>query len=90
MPCIVQATDVGAAKIVDHLVNTKPPAGLHHWSDMVSLMKSEWLAADNCTEIGDPGWETARTIHFAHGACRKFRPKKAKHAAIDEVLKGPK
>lgn len=88
VPCLVQASDAGAKKIVEHLTNTKPPAGLHHWSDMVSLMKSEWLAVDHCTEIGDAGWETAKAIHFAHGACKKYRPSKSKQAVIDEVLKG--
>ena len=90
VPCLVQASDAGAKKIVEHLANTKPPAGLHHWSDMVSLMKSEWLAVDHCTEIGDADWGTAKTIHFAHGACKKYRPSRPKQAVIDEVLKGRK
>ena len=90
VPCLVQATGVGSGRIVDHLVNLKPAAGEHHWSDVLSLMRSDWLAVDHCTEIGDPGWEDAKTIHFAHGACKKYGPRKFKHAIIDEVLKGRK
>ena len=90
VPCLVQTSEAGSKKLVEHLVHTKPPAGLHHWSDMVSLMKSDWLAVDHCTEIGDAGWDVSKTIHFAHGACKKYRPSKSKHAIIDEVLKGRK
>lgn len=87
VPCLVQASEAGANLLVDHLEKTKPEKHLIHWSDMISLMKSTWTAVDHCTEIGDAGWENAKTIHFAHGACHKYRPTKAKYAVIDEVMK---
>ena len=71
----VQATDSGAGGIVSHLLTTKPPSGATHWSDMLSLMQSTWLSVDHCTEIGDSGWAAAKTIHFAYGACHKYRPR---------------
>ena len=90
VPCLVQATDSGAGGIVSHLLTTKPPSGATHWSDMLSLMQSTWLSVDHCTEIGDSGWAAAKTIHFAYGACHKYRPRESKQAVIDEVLKGRK
>ena len=89
VPCLVQASDRGAAEIVKFLISNKPGA-VSHWSDMLSLMQGQWPAMDHCTEIGDAGWETAKTIHFAHGACRKYRPGSQKRVVIDAVLGGVK
>ena len=89
VPCLVQAYNAGAGEIVKFLLSNKPH-GVTHWSDMLSLMQSQWPSVDHCTEIGDVGWENAKTIHFAHGACQRYRPGWQKRAVIDAVLGGAK
>lgn len=70
VPCLVQATDTGAAKIVDAIMSGPHQHDGAHYSDMYFFKASPWPhRAHSCLEYGYGEWATAPAVHFSHGSC---------------------
>lgn len=72
VPCAVATNDRGATLIADTIMSHQAKPRGNHYSDMFFFQDSNFPNLKVCVELGHPGWETAKLIHFATGACHKY------------------
>jgi hypothetical protein len=71
VPCCVSADRRGAEQIVSDIMNHGPKVRDGHYSDMFFFQDSAYRHTKDCREFRHDGWERAKLIHFATGACHQ-------------------
>jgi len=87
VPCLVEATQFGARRIVEFIMAREPDHNVGHYSDMYAFKESDWMISSLCLEMGEDHWELAPAIHVASGAIQRVSPGADKTAFILERFK---
>ena len=100
VPSLVLATEKGLDAFIAAIMAYDPATALHqedgrnHLSDMIFVQelltaKAPFItSADFQREVGEPGWPTARTVHFAACPMRAAFPGKTKQEIMRRYLGG--
>jgi len=76
VPCCVSADQGGADDIVSEILKLQPPPeAKRHFSDMMFFQASRYPHDMLCVELGHPGWETAKCVHFSRNAAHAWSRK---------------
>ena len=86
VPCCVSATKEGAASIVSGIIDM-PNQDVEHYSDMYWFQEQQHAIDPVCVEFYSDRWETAPAVHFANGACGRYREKNSVNATREQIIR---
>lgn len=73
IPCLVHGTKEGFEAVLMHFLSHEPTG--NHTSDMVALRDYSSKSIGGVLEYGEPGWHSAKAVHFSNHSMGDKQPK---------------